>query len=114
MQVQLSGLIQSIRGTLDKETGAYFTTRNGKTFLCYRRPNARPNQHLASVSPDTIRKTSASQRHQQRFATAQLMTSEIMSSPHLKKAYESRFRSQKTYLTLRGFIFAQMMQMLKN
>lgn len=37
MQVTFSEPIQSMRGTLDKESGAYFITRNAKTFLCFRR-----------------------------------------------------------------------------
>ena len=47
MQVTLSGPIQAIRGTLDKESGAYFTTLNGKTILCFRRQTL--------LTPDQVR-----------------------------------------------------------
>ena len=113
MQVTFSDPIQSIRGTLDKESGTYFTTRNGKTFLCFRRQSKRPTPKATSVSPDIIRQSSKSVLHRQRFTKAQSLTSEIMAAPNLKRHYESLWRNQHRYPTLRGFIFAQMMQMCK-
>ena len=112
MQVTLSGPVQSIRGTLDKESGAYFTTRNGKTFLCFRRQSKRTASKALPVTTDTIRQSKII-LHRQRFKKAQSLTSEIMAAPNLKQLCESLWRNQTKYATLRGFIFAQMMQMTK-
>ena len=51
--VQLNDLIVSISGSIDKKSGLYFMTRNGKTFLCNRKksnPQKHPNNGTCNVS----------------------------------------------------------------
>lgn len=43
--VQLNDLIVSISGSIDKSSGLYFMTRNGKTFLCKRKKSTNKNQN---------------------------------------------------------------------
>lgn len=110
MQVKLSGPIQAISGSLDKNSGAYFTTRNGKTFLCFRRQSstrdaAKPAK--PAVQPDKT------QLQRQRFVRMQTITNEIMHCPTLRALYETLFRRQHKYPTLRGFVCHQVSDQLK-
>ena len=75
-----------------------FFTRNGKIFC---RSIGRP------------RRTGLSEKEKERhalFRMAAHATQEIMNEPVLRACWERKFRIQKRYKTLRGYIFAGMMR----
>jgi hypothetical protein len=49
----------------------------------------------------------AQQAVREAFKAAQTQTSAILADPEQRATYEAKFKAQKKYLSLRGYIFAQ-------
>jgi len=106
-KVELLGPLASMSGMISKESEVYFRTCRGKTYLCKRPVPA------AKVKGQKNKLTDAQQSHQEVFRQAMEMTQDIMKSANLRRVYETQWRRQKKYVTLRGFVSAKMMAMLK-
>ena len=57
--------------------------------------------------PYTGGNSTAQQAVREAFKAAQMQTSTILADPEQRATYEAKFKAQKKYLTLRGYIFAQ-------
>lgn len=111
MEVQLAYPIAAVHGMLDKKSDYYLTTRNGKTYLRHR-PRKTAKVKKAMKSPKVI-------NQRERFKAITQLVTEVMHSQALKAHYEKMFREQlksrkkPRYSTLRGFVFGQFSQELR-
>lgn len=90
----LNGMI-ALHGALSKKGGYYFRTgKNGRTYVC-RKPQPASKPVMA-----------AEERNMERFRIATLMTQEVLKVPAMRDAYEKRFKAQKRYVSLHGYVMA--------
>lgn len=101
MKVTFSGPIEGMTGSFGKNDPYVVVKRNGKYFL-QRKPRKRVHKDENGVL--VPEKTSKQQQQRDRFKALQQMSCEIMRSPTLRKEYEERWKKQKKYPTLRGYI----------
>ena len=108
-RVELNDLVQSVRGSLSKESDVCFRVINGKTYM-FRKPGREPDGGGRVRRVAKPMSKSAMERKialQQRFKEAQEMKRGIMSCAALRRVYERQWRKQKKYPTLAGYIFAK-------
>jgi len=116
-QVILNDMIREIHGSLSKDSAYYYRrTPSGKTIVCMkpgcrapRVPEPTPEQ-IAEQRQKAI--TEAQRQRRERFARVQQVASEIMATQHLRSVYMLQWRKQKKYPTLRGYIVAQMYELV--
>ena len=101
-KVTLSAPIESIRGKLGKDSGLCFMVRGGNTYMYRRMPGKMPKR-----IPVREEQSNAMQQRQALFKQAQAITQEIMRGTAQKALYEATWKKQKRYVTLRGYVFAQ-------
>lgn len=106
-KVELRGPLASVSGMISRDSEVYFRTYRGRTFLC-KRPmrGVKGKGKKPHVTP-------AQKTQQELFRQAMEMTKAIMESAGLRSVYESRWKRQKKYVTLRGFVSAKMMELAK-
>ncbi len=90
----------SVRGKYCRtaENGAIFTRRNGKNFV----------HHIHN--PYTGQPTAKQLEQRAKFKTLQAQVSTIMANDEQLASYKASFANQSKYATLRGYIFAMLMQ----
>mgnify|MGYP003307804084 CR=1 FL=1 len=93
-----NSLIQSVSGSLSKESPYYYRTGNGKTFLC-RKPTLTKKWQKAKQSTDALQR-------QERFKKMVRIAREIMAAPNLRQVYEKRYKKEGKGKTLQGFIMS--------
>ena len=111
-RVELNDLIANVRGSLSKESGLCFRVINGKTYMS-RKPGWEERGIGKWKKPVRKPQTKQQLTQQERFKQAHEMCKAIFGCDGLRKAYEAQWKSQKKYVTLRGYVFAKMMQMNK-
>lgn len=112
-RVELNDLIANVRGSLSKESGLCFQVRNGKTIVSRKAGwEERSNGRYVKRPAKPLTKPQKSQ--QERFKQAQEMCKAIMDCAGLRSVYEEQWKRQKKYVTLRGYVSARMMEMIKN
>ena len=110
--VTFSDLIHEIHGSLGKDSAFYYRRNaSGKVSVCMKPGHRAPKP--PTFTPEQIAEqkmkaaTEAQKRRQQLFIRAQQITKEIMATTELKALYQERWRKQKKYPTLRGYVMAQ-------
>lgn len=91
-------LIQSVRGSLSKNSPYYYRCENGKTILC-RKPTLTEKWQKAKQSPGALQR-------QEKFKKMVQMTHEILAAPTLRQVYEERYKKEGKGKTLQGFIMS--------
>jgi len=111
-RVELNDLLANVRGSLSKESGMCFRVINGKTYM-YRKPGWEERGVGKWKKPARKPVTKPQQTQQERFKQAQEMCHAILGCAGLRNVYEAQWKTQKKYVTLRGYVFAKMMQKIK-
>ena len=97
-QIKPMGLVESMSGKICGHSDMYFFQKNGKVFSgkrCY---------------PSTKEPTDAQLAVQNKFKTAQANAKTALADPEQRATYEAKFKAQKKYITLRGYIMSQIYQ----
>ena len=100
--IRFNGMIASISGSIGKDSKTYFRTQNGKTYLC-KKPKRSAVRSISKTEED----------NRACFKQAQKMVKEIYQLPALLAHYSAGYARQKKYRTLRGYIFAQCYQLIR-
>ena len=111
-RVELSGPIASMRGTLSKESGLCFRVINGKTYA-FRKPGWQGEELHGLRRPVPRPATKKQMSQQEVFKQSQEMTKAVMGCAGLRRVYEAQWKRQKKYVTLRGYVSAEMIRTLK-
>ena len=93
--IKLEAPFQAFRGKICKHSKIIFAQRKGTNYtsqICNPRTKAYSAEELA---------------RQQKFATALTNASTALADATQKAAYETAFKAQSKYKTLRGFVIAQ-------
>ncbi|MCQ2339156.1 MAG: hypothetical protein MJZ79_00010 [Paludibacteraceae bacterium] len=91
-------LIQSVSGSLSKNSPYYYRSERGKTILC-RKPTLTPKWQKAKQSPDALQR-------QEKFKKMVQIAHEILAAPTLRQVYEERYKKEGKGKTLQGFVMS--------
>ena len=105
-EVKFTGPVTGLKGALSKSSGMYFRMVNGKTYLCRKGQCASKKAANSSAQKTADRQ----QINKERFRKANALCNEIMHTEQLKEWYSKKWRMQKKYPTLRGYVMAKMYQ----
>ena len=93
-----NSLIQSVKGSLSKNSPYYYRCENGKTFLCHK-PTLTKKWQKAKQSAGALQR-------QENFKKMVQITHEILAAPTLRQVYEERHQKEGKGKTLQGFIMS--------
>lgn len=93
-----NSLIQSVSGSLSKNSPYYYRCENGKTILC-RKPTLTKKWQKAKQSAGALQR-------QEKFKKMVQITHEILAAPTLRQVYEERYKKEGKSKTLQGFVMS--------